>query len=403
MSLPAAQIQRRFLTLLGLRWLPVGFIAPILVLILTRDLSLSRAGILLAIYSITTAVLELPTGGLADAIGRRPVLIMASVAACGFFGLLLASPQFWVMALAMLVGGISRALDSGPLQSWFVDESKAADPSVDLKIGLSRAGAVDGTALAIGAVVGGILPELFDGRLLLSVAVALAFQVVHLSAVIALMTESRVDGRSVKSSLRTIPTTITSTVRLAANHRNVRRLFVGAASIGIAIVAVEALWQPRFIVLLGGDSGSGTAFLGVLLAMGFGSAALGSGLAPRFARLTRRWTSSPATAGQFLGAAGLALLAFSESVPLAAVAFVLFYAFNGLADPLIEELLHHQVGAERRSTTVSAESLVFQFAAFITALTLPALADLQGIPTAWLVGAAALGLGAFVYVGIEQE
>ena len=34
--------------------------------------------IVMAAYSITTAACELPTGGVADVVGRRPVLIAAS-------------------------------------------------------------------------------------------------------------------------------------------------------------------------------------------------------------------------------------------------------------------------------------------------------------------------------------
>ena len=66
-------VRTRFLVLLGLRWLPVGLMIPVSVLLmLERGLSLAQAGSVAAIQGITVMILELPTGGLTDALGRRP-------------------------------------------------------------------------------------------------------------------------------------------------------------------------------------------------------------------------------------------------------------------------------------------------------------------------------------------
>lgn len=404
MTVTVEGVQRRFLILQGLRWLPVGFIAPLLVLILTRELSLTQVGTLLAVYSVTTALLELPTGGLADSIGRRPILLVSSATSVGLFALLLAPASVGVLGLAMVIGGISRALDSGPLESWFVDRSRAIDPGVDLRVGLSRAGAVDGSALALGSVVGGLIPELFDGRLLAAVVVGLAFQVVHLVAVFVLMDEVRPPDRSgFRSNLSTVPATVAGAIRLASVHRPVRRLLLGAATIGVGIVSVEHLFQPRFVDLLGRESGGGTGFLGVLLALGFFGAAAGSALAPPLARLIERYTSAPATIAQLVGGVALVLMALTTSTPLAAALFVVFYGLNGLAGPLTDELMHENVPADRRSTIVSVSSLAVHAGALISALTLTALADRQGIPIAWAIGGATLALGSFFYIGVGHR
>ncbi len=421
MTRSAEAVERRFLVLQGLRWLPVGFVAPLLVLILTRELSLTQAGPLMAIYSITTVLMELPTGGLADALGRRPVLMLSSLANIAFFALLLVSSSFAVLAVALFVAGLGRALDSGPLESWFVDQSKRIDPDIDLRRGLSRAGAVDGTALAIGAVVGGLLPHLLGQRLLASVVASLVFQVLHLVAVTLLLDEDREADATTSAEATTMtptpasePTevvaglgaTIGAALRMATRQRQVRRLLLGALTIGVALVAIETLWQPRFVALLNsGDGGSGanTVFLGVLLATAFVGGAVGSGVAPRLAGRLERWTSASATAAQLLGALALLALALVSWPPLAAVLFVAFYAFNGAAAPLRDELLHEQIPSETRSTILSAESLAFQAGGFAAALTLPALADAAGISLAWIVAGAILAVGALLYRGIERR
>ena len=79
-ALTVAQARHRFLFLLGLRWFPVGLMVPVFVLLpLERGLTIAQVGAAAAMQGITVLVLELPTGGLSDAIGRRPVLLLAGV------------------------------------------------------------------------------------------------------------------------------------------------------------------------------------------------------------------------------------------------------------------------------------------------------------------------------------
>lgn len=390
-------IRRRYLVLLALRWLPVGFIAPLLVLLLTRELSLTQAGPLLAAYGITTALLELPTGGLADVIGRRPVLMISSVAAGVLLVLLGVMNSFIGLLAAMVAGGVARALDSGPLESWFVDRSLAIDPDVDLRAGLSLGGTVDGAALAIGSIIGGIVPAVFDGRLEVSVWIALAFQLVHLGAVFFLMDELRApDGSGLAKAFVAVPAAVRDGVALAARHRPLRGLLLGAATIGVALVAVESLWQPRFVALLDAPD-TATAFLGVLLAVAFAGSAVGAALAPPLARFVERFTPAAAMVGQMVSGAVLVGLGVVTWVPAAALLFVGFYLTVGATAPVRDELMHQRVPSDRRTTLLSAESLVFQAGGFAAALTLPALADAHGTRVAWAIAGGLLAVGALAY------
>jgi MFS family permease len=390
-------VRRRYLILLALRWFPTGMIAPLLVLLLTRDLPLGQVGALLATYGVTTAVLELPTGGLADVIGRRPVLMFSSVAAIALYALLATFESFPGLFAAMFVGGVARALDSGPLESWFVDRSLAIDPDVDLRAGLSLGGAVDGAALAVGSIIGGIVPALFDARLVMSVWIALALQVVHLVAVFFLLIEPRVRKEiGLSRVLGSVPATVGDSLNLVRRGRSVRGLLVGASTIGVALVAVESLWQPRFVALLDAPD-TASAFLGVLLAVAFAGSALGAALAPRAAGVIERFTPASATVGQMVSGGALIGLAATTWVPLAAVLFVGFYLTMGVTAPLRDELMHRQVPSERRTTMLSAESLVFQAGGFVAALTFPALAEAKSTPVAWTLAGALLAVGALAY------
>ena len=124
-------VRRRFLILRGLRWLPTGLLIPVLVLVLLeRGLSLTQLGIVFAGQGLMVLVLELPTGGLADAIGRRTVLLVATVFEVAAIVILIGAHSLPLLVLAAGLMGVYRALESGPLDSWYVDTAQAVDPNV---------------------------------------------------------------------------------------------------------------------------------------------------------------------------------------------------------------------------------------------------------------------------------
>ena len=193
-----AEARRVFLICHGLRWLPTGLLVPIMVLLLTeRGLSLTEVGFVFAAYGGVTAVLELPTGGLADAIGRKPVLLVATLFDAALAAGLLFGHALWVFLLAAALGAVGRALLSGPLESWYVDTARTADPAVVLRPALSAAGIVEALALAAGALLSALLPLAgtglpLDGTislLTLPILAALVAQVLSFAAVMLLVVE----------------------------------------------------------------------------------------------------------------------------------------------------------------------------------------------------------------------
>ena len=105
------QVQRTYYLIISLFWLAVALPSAIGVLILqSRGMTLAQIGVLLGAYSLTIVLLEVPTGGLADTIGRKQVAILAY--ACTALGVLayLFAFSFVGFLLAFIFNGIGRAL-----------------------------------------------------------------------------------------------------------------------------------------------------------------------------------------------------------------------------------------------------------------------------------------------------
>lgn len=103
-----------------------------------------------------------------------------------------------------------------------------------------------------------------------------------------------------------------------------------------------------------------------------------------------------------MGVAVLALAAAGDLVA-ASAAFVAVYLCNGLLSPHLQEVLHEHVPADCRSTMVSVNSLSLQGGNFASALALPALAAVHGIPVAWLVAGVILAMASLLYTGVPNR
>ena len=159
-ALDARSARRRYLVLVALRWLPTGLLIPVTVLLaLSRGLSLTEIGLIFSIQGLVVLALELPTGGLADSLGRRPILIVASLVGLVSLGLLYIADSVALFAASMALQGVFRALDSGPLEAWYVDATLADDPKAQIEHGLSAGSTV--LSLAIAAALAVKVPALF--------------------------------------------------------------------------------------------------------------------------------------------------------------------------------------------------------------------------------------------------
>jgi predicted MFS family arabinose efflux permease len=374
-----------------------------------RGLSPADIGIVFAVYSVVVLVLELPTGGLADAVGSRPVLVLAGLLTTADLLLLVVADGTAAFALAWALKGVGRALDSGPLEAWYVENVRAADPGADATPGLSRAGAADGAGLCLGAVLGGVLPLLADDGssrvLALPLLVAAALALVSVLAVAVLVVPlgtARSSGvAALRAGAREVPAVVRDTVRLVARDRLLRRLLAVSLLVGAVLATLELL-GPLHVADLTGSRTEGAAVFGVVMAVSYAAAGIGVLLAPVVRRMARGSAAAATTGLALLGA--LAVAAVGVAGPLAlGCLFAVFHTANAAAWPLWKQLLRGQVAAGQRATTLSASSLALQVGALAGSLLLPRLAEAAGLPAGFRAAAGALLLVALVSLGLRPR
>ncbi|WP_435830173.1 MFS transporter [Micromonospora echinospora] len=401
-ALTVRQVRRRFLLLHGLRWLPVGLLIPVFVLLMQeRGLTIAQIGAATAAQGLVVLLLELPTGGLADALGRRPVLLTAAAVNLASLALFVVADTFSVFVVVWLLQGVYRALDSGPLESWYVDASLAADPDVAYEKGLGQGGTVLGISISAGALIGGGLVTLGPvgpvSALTTPLLLAVVLQLVVLVALATLLVEpGPVRGRgALRSSLAAAPGMVGQAFGLLRRSRVLLALVAVELFWGFGMTTFETLLPVRLAEVTG-DADRAAVLLGPAGSVAWLASAAGAALTPLLARW---WGAAPAAAllrvVQGLTVAGMGLLAGPVGVLLA---YLACYTVHGASNPLHMGLLHRQVDGPYRTSVISLNSMVAMPAGALGGVVLTALADATSVSTAMLVGAVVLAVAAPLYL-----
>ncbi|MEU5912099.1 MFS transporter [Micromonospora sp. NPDC047527] len=401
-ALTVRQVRHRFLLLHGLRWLPSGLIIPVMILLMQeRGLSLSQIGLVTVAQGLVVLALELPTGGLADALGRRPVLLVAWILGLASLLIFAVADSFAVFVLVWALQGVFRALDSGPLESWYVDATLAADPEAKYEPGLGYAGTVIGVAISAGALLAGGLIALGPigpvSALTVPVLVAAAFQVVALAALLTLLREAgpAQGAGAVRASIVEAPRMVGQAFGLLRRSRVLLALVAVELFWGFGMVTFESLLPVRLAEVVG-DPDRAAALLGPANSAAWLASAAGAALTP----LLLRWLGAAPSAAllrilQGATVVGMGLFAGPVGV---LVAYLACYSIHGASNPVHMGLLHRQVDGPYRTSVISLNSMMGQPGFAVGAVVLTALADRVSVTAAMLVGAVVLAVAAPLYL-----
>jgi MFS transporter, DHA1 family, tetracycline resistance protein len=396
------QARNRYLFLLFLRWFPVGMWVPIVVLLpLDRGLTLAEVGLAASLQGFVVLALELPTGGLSDSWGRRPVLLLSSVVGLASVTVLIFADTFAMFALVYVLQGIYRALDSGPLESWYVDATLADDPDAKLERGLSAGGTVAGAAIGTGALVtSGIVawvqlpgvPTLVQPVLLI-----LALQLAGFAALALLVRETpHPDGkRTLLASVRDVPRVIAEGTRIVRRSRVLLCLLGVSLCWGFGMVTFEVLMPVRLSELVGGPERAAELTGPVSAAAWFVNALGAAAIMLVTARIGvgRTAVLLPLLQGGAIVAMGLA------AGPAGVIAaHLVCYTAHGASGPVSETLLHREVTSKHRSTVMSISSMIWQPAGALGQILLTLLASGVSTGVAIIAGGIVLALASPLYL-----
>jgi MFS family permease len=351
-------IQRTYLVLVLGNTLAASFIWGInTIFLLDAGLSNLEAFAANAFFTAGMVLFEVPTGVVADTVGRRASYLLGTVTltASTLLYVLLwqVGAPFWAWAAVSILLGLGFTFFSGALQAWVVDALTATGFTGDMDSVFGRAQAVTGAAMLTGSVAGGLIAQqtsLGVPFMLRAVVLAAMFPVAF-----KLMRDigftPTVTGRPLAAMRQVASASIDHGWRVpAVKWLMVESLVTG----GVAIYGFYAL-QPYLLELYGDPHAYQIA--GLAAAIVAGAQMVGGVLAARIRGLFRHRASALiAMAGGSaitIGAMGLAA-SFWAVIGLAVVWGLLFSATM----PIRQAFLNDMIPSQQRATILSFDSLM---------------------------------------------
>ena len=339
-----------------------------------------------AFFTAGMVLFEVPTGIVADTVGRRASYLLGTVtlAASTLLYVLLwrIHAPFWEWAVVSVLIGLGFTFFSGAVEAWLVDALKATGFTGEMEAVFGQGQVVAGIAMLTGSVAGGLIaqqtslgvPFVLRG-LILVVMFVVAFQLMR---DVGFSPEK--GGRPTSEIRKIASASIEYGWREpAVKWLMVESLFTG----GVGIYAFYAL-QPYLLRLYGDPH----AYLiaGLAAAIIAGAQIVGGVAAPRVRRLFRRRTSA-LIATATLGVVVLGLIGIVQSF-WAVIGLVVIWALVFAASmPIRQTYINGMIPSRQRATILSFDSLMSSASGVWAQPVLGRVADVWGYGPSYVVGA----------------
>jgi MFS family permease len=403
MGVPTARaVQRTYLVLTLGNTLAASFIWGInTIFLLDAGLSNLEAFAANAFFTAGMVLFEVPTGIVADTVGRRASYLAGTVtltlATLLYVWLWDVRAAFWLWALASLALGLGFTFFSGAVEAWLVDALHATGFTGELETVFGRGQIVGGAAMLTGSLGGGVLAK----------EVSLGFPFVLRAAVLALMfvvawvlmrdigfTPER-RGRPLAEMRRIARASIDQGWRVPP----VKWLMVqGLVTGGVGIYGFYAL-QPYLLELYGDPQAYVIA--GLSAAIVAGAQILGGLSAPRIRARFKRRTSALLLVALLSAVTllGLGLLEHFWAAIALAVAWALLFAATV---PIRQAYLNAMIPSRERATILSFDSLTTSTGGVWAQPVLGRAADAWGYPASYLIGSA-IALAGVPFLALSRK
>ena len=385
MATTTRQVRSVYLLLTLFQTLAASLIFGINTLFLL-DAGLSNTGAFVANAAFTAGmvVFEIPTGVVADAVGRRASFLWGTVTlgvtTALYLALWVAQSPLWMWVIVSALIGLGFTFFSGATEAWLVDALDTTGGGDQLESIFSRGSVVGGIAMLVGSVGGGAIAQWGLGvpyvlrSVLLLVTFGLAWRYMH-----DIGFEPKRNG-SYRDEIRSI-----TQASLDHGLRNppVRALMLAAPfSFGVGIWAFYA-FQPHLLDLYGDPNATWIA--GTAAAVFAGARILGGLIAVRATRFLGR-RSHALLASTLIQAVALIVVGITTSFWVALLALILTSIVMTAVMPVRQTLINSLIPSEQRATVLSFDGLMGSTGGVVIQPALGRAADVWSYGTAYVLG-----------------
>lgn len=327
----------------------------------SKGLPLWQIGLLEGVFHVTSLLFEVPSGAMADLLGRRRVLFLSRVMGIASSVAMVLSTSFLPLCVGFLFAALNCNLTSGTEEALLYDSLLTLGREEAYFKTAGRMGFVWEAAHALGVLAGGFLARM---SYLLCYAVDIA--VCALGGVSCLLMAEPEPAQREKKARVSIASHFASSWAVIRDHKDVRAILLRYCAL-FAFYTSAFFYSQELYKGLGFDE----AGIGVILLLMGACAGAGALLS---ARLAARLHGKTRAAGGVLLGVGLLLMGGGQ-VWLSIAGFGLASMANTLLEPLQSAELNRRIPSAQRATVISVGSMCFSV---VMVVLFPAIGALAG-------------------------
>lgn len=339
-----------------------------------KGLSLWQIGMIEGIFHATSLVSEVPSGVLADLLGRKYTMLVGRI--CGFLStmIMLSADSFWLFGVGFVFAAWDYNLLSGSEEALLYDSFLAMGEEKKYFKTNSRLNFVVEISQGISVLVGGILSEYSYVFCYLTAAVIEILSVL----VCCFMKEPERSGSGEENGKTSVRGHFAATLRILKGNREILHILFYYSML-FAFYTSLFFYSQQFYY----ERGFGRAQISfILLAMGVCSC-FGALFSERICTFLGK---RACYAGGFMIAAGLIGTASSVTA-LSFAGFAVSSFFNAMLYPLQSEELNRRIPSGQRATIISVSSMFFSVVMILLFPLIGWFGDLAGLQDViWAAG-----------------
>lgn len=331
-------------------------------------LNMAQIGLVEGIYHATSIVFEIPSGAVADLLGRKKSMILSKICIAVSCIIMLSARSFWFFVLSFVIQALGNNLNSGSEEALVYDSMKAAGQEEQYMRVCGRLNMLIEVSQGIATVAGGILAE-FSYVWCYSACVVVA--VLALLPVV-LMTEAPcTDAEGSPKSVREVVCLHFETCfRILRSDRRILNI-ITYYSVVFAAQTVLFFYSQQYYYELGYNKIQISLIMLVVGGVSCIGAVMSGRLFDKFGKRTG-WIGTLVIAAAFMGYGFRNV--FVSVIALAAASFS-----NSVLYPVQSEQLNSLIPSGQRATLISVNSMFFSVSMIILFPLAGLLADQWGL------------------------
>lgn len=377
-----------------------GILVPILTLLfINKGLTLGQVSIIMGVYSSAIIVLEVPSGIMADLLGRKKVFSFSLFSLVISLFIIFTFNNFISILFAIVFYGISRAFSSGSLDALYIDWCNELYGKENLSKIMTNLLVLETAGLAFGAIIGGILPDVCQAyfkninmyTLNILCKIILTF-ILALLTIIFIKEYKLPSNTDKKINLKLY---LINNISILQNNRPLLLIFISLFSTGFFLMLLETYWQPQLLNFL--PDHNMIWILGIVSCLYFIFNMIGSILSNYILKIFRLSPYKLYKLSRFTLSLSVILLIFQNNFILFIIFYCLTYLIFGIANVPEGIIINSLIPAANRASILSFSSLAIEIGSLIASFTGSILINYISISEIWLIGGISIYLSIILF------